>query len=65
VKGAKVRFGQSLPPFAASGCPKVARQAAGETFAAVIDLDQHLLAVVATGDVVRHVSSSPNGAFRR
>jgi hypothetical protein len=36
--------------------PKVARQATGQTFAAVIDLSQSLLALVAASDavVVRH-----------
>lgn len=55
----KVRFGQSLPLFAPSGRPKVARQASGETFAAVVDLDQCLLAVMAKPEllIVLHVST--------
>ena len=49
---AEVRFGQSLPPFATSGRSKVARRAAGETFAVVVDLDQSLLAMIAPRDLV-------------
>jgi hypothetical protein len=60
---AEVFFGQSLPPFAIGGCPKVACEATGYTFAAVVDLDQSLLALVAARDlvIVRHFLKARSG----
>jgi hypothetical protein len=52
MERAEVLFGKSLPPITLSGRPKVARQAARQTLAAVVDLDQRLLAMVATRRLV-------------
>jgi len=52
MERAEIFFGQSLPSFTASGRPKVARQAASETFTAIVDLNLSLLAMVAVGDLV-------------
>jgi hypothetical protein len=56
MKRAEVLFGQSLPSLAVSGRPEIARQAAGQAFAAVINLYQSLLALIAASGavMVRH-----------
>ena len=45
--------GQPRPSLDVGGRPKIASQAAAETFAAVVDLDQSLLAVIATRGLLR------------
>ena len=57
MKRAKVLFGQPLPTRPLRPCPEVARQAAGEMFAAIVDLGQRLLALIANRDLVRHLRS--------
>lgn len=48
----KVLFGQPLPALSSGGRPKVARHAAGQTLAVVVDLGQRLLTLVAANALV-------------
>jgi hypothetical protein len=47
VKGAEVFFREPHPLLAVNGCPKVAGQASRQPLAAIVDLDEFLLAVIA------------------
>jgi hypothetical protein len=52
MERAEVLFGQPLPALSSGGRPKVARHAAGQTFAVIVDLGQRLLTLVAARAVV-------------
>jgi hypothetical protein len=52
MERAEVLFGQPLPALSSGGRPKVARHAAGQTFAVIVDLGQRLLTLVAASAVV-------------
>jgi hypothetical protein len=47
VKCAEVFLGKPRPPLTVNGRPKVAGQAPRQTLAAIVDLDERLLAVIA------------------
>jgi hypothetical protein len=55
----EVLFGQPLPALSFGGRPQVARYAAGQTFAVIVDLGQKLLTLVAASALVvlGHISS--------
>jgi hypothetical protein len=59
VESAEILLRQPLPPLAFGGRPKIASQAAAETFAAVVDLDERLLAVIAKRAlvIIRHFAA--------
>jgi hypothetical protein len=52
MERAEVFFGQPFPALSSGGRPKVAGQAAGQTFAVIVDLDQRLLTLVAASAVI-------------
>jgi hypothetical protein len=69
MERAEVFFAQPLPALSSLGRPQVACQASGQPLAAVFDLGQRLLALVATADLVidRHfaiASASARGGCR-
>jgi hypothetical protein len=57
MERAEILLGQPLPALSSFGRPKVAGHAAGQAFAAIVDLGQRLLALIAARAGVGQFSS--------